>query len=287
MGFRSSWLAVRSGKEEAALHALKLRPRGTACDELEPGWYALRVNGWFLVVGSGGDHMDRLEEVSARALSAGGEALFWRANDTEMAARLAHYVEGRLDWALAHDSGARLRTEGVVPPQIDAILVEQRAAQASENAGIEGNLRVDHLYEAAHLAGEALTGFRHDHFDAPPNCRFEVLRPSDELPPREIQERHGPFDVRFAVEVSLPTQVTLRPLKAVTVERFVVLDYANGELRNGFELAGGHLARDEERALELPSQEAVLTVLLSRFWGVQRLVVRVPKAVGNNSPRLN
>ncbi len=82
---------MRGGQPEAALAATDLRLTQSESDMLETGWWVLRVGDWFVVVESGWDHIDRVRESHAAELSShdDDEVIFWTANDSSMAARMA------------------------------------------------------------------------------------------------------------------------------------------------------------------------------------------------------
>lgn len=224
---------------------------------LDTGWYGLQVGGHYLVIGSGWDYLDRLSEAQAIALSAHGDAYFWSADDTTMCSRMAAHRDGALVWAFTHDEETPVKLEGAVPEVVKGMVAAQQERQKKE-AG--GEYSVDYVYDAAHLAGLELLGFRHDAVDAPAGTSFEVLRAVEAPPP--VVQRKGPLSLQLEASRD-GSSAELEAREAIEVTRILVLSFADGELSGVSEHAGRALAAGERIGLWCPSGEWKLQVSLA------------------------
>ena len=259
---------MEAAASSAALARLKLRDVGKRESALDIGWYGLSLRDHYLIIGSGWDHLGRIEEAHARELSRGGRAFFWSADDTPMTARAAAFADGAQLWSLTHDGTTA--TEGPLPEAIVRALAQQRERQDAERDG------VDHLYEAAHVVGDALFGFRHDVFDAPEGASFAVLRPADEPEPTRAKQEHPPFSVDFVGDYDGSFKVWLEATKTVELARVLALHFDDEGLRSAAEFEAGRLAKGERRSFVLPDARSVLCIDLAGFWRTRRLELRVP-----------
>ncbi len=255
MGFRSKWIAVPAALKAKALEAAKLVASGKTVRLLETGWYGLQVGGRYVVIGSGWDYMDRMSEGQARALSSAGEAYFWAADDTTMCSRMSAHRDGALVWAFTHTEETPVELEGAVPDEVRGIVVRQQERQ--KEAG--GEYSVDYVYDAAHLAGLELLGFRHDAVDAPAGTSFEVLRAVDAPPP--VVQRNGPLALHLEASRD-GTSAELEARESIEVSRILVLSFEDGELSGVSEHAGRALAAGERISLWCPEGEWELQVTL-------------------------
>lgn len=251
MGFRSKWLAVPHIGRTAALEATGLVLKGTQSKFLETGWYGLTLREHFIVVGSGWDHQGRITEAQALRLSNLGETFFWSADDTTMCSYMSAQLEGVARWSFTHDDEHAARIIGSAP---EAVLTAVREQQAKHREG------VDYVYEAAHVAGERLTGFRHDWVDAPEGVQFEVLR-AVEAPPPEVQ-RKGPFAVHLEREANA-TLVEVEALEALADVAFHLLHYRRGELAGVDTHASRPLVVGQRVSLTCPLEHWALRVIVS------------------------
>ncbi len=167
MGFRSTWIAVQRARRDSALKRFALR-EGEPVDMVETGLYGLSVGDWYVVIGSGSDHLGLLAPDDAKALSGDSGALFWFADDGLMQSHLSAYREGTCSWSLDSENAAA-RIEGAAPEIVMQTLRAQRSLQEAE-----ADPGVDSVYEVAHLVGQALVGFRHDE-DAPEGAELREL----------------------------------------------------------------------------------------------------------------
>jgi hypothetical protein len=199
MGYRSHWIAIEHDEASPLLDALGLEPTEQSEDWMDTGVWLARSGPWWVVCGSGWDHMDTVPEAVAVALSHHHRALFWQASDGSMTARMSEWRAGETRWELTHADVETTFTGA--PPDIAARLHEQaRERQAAE----EG--RVDHVYEVAHALGEALTGFRHDRDNG---LTYTLLRarPVPESVPKT--EDWWQTRLTFEVQTGLPWAVTV------------------------------------------------------------------------------
>lgn len=160
MGFRASWLAVKTDDLAAVLGVVGLRQEHELHEAVyDTGHYALKLASWWVVIGDGSEAMHTVQEHHAPELSAGTEALYFTCNDTSMCARLVAFQDGQETWALDYDgsNGPGKNELSGAPPA----LVAKAIALAQEEQDKAGR-QVDHLYDAAPEIGLALTGFRHD-----------------------------------------------------------------------------------------------------------------------------
>ena len=184
--------------------------------------------------------METVTERVAEALSTSSRVLFWRADDSTMEGRLVSYLLGRAEWSLTHTDAQPANIEGPAPEVVRAAVDEARKLQV-------GVTDVDHLYEAVHVAGKGLVGFRHDEGDDA-DIYEELTRP-------ELQRviREGPFEAVFDFSY---WSVTVRALRAVTVDRVLILSFSPGEteLPEGVqEVEGLSLAEGETWSWSLPN----------------------------------
>lgn len=157
MGYRCRWIATRDGGQ-ALLSLLKLERQGRSQGPVyEPGLLGVQMpSGWYVTVGDGRGYMDEVREEHAVAVSQGGEALFYYLNGGDNEARLAHYVGGRLAWALEYGQMAdRPQQSGTVPFEI-----AQSLARVVEEAQEPDGVHFGKLCDGIGEAGFQLTGFR-------------------------------------------------------------------------------------------------------------------------------
>lgn len=238
MGFRSSWIAVRSTSTAEALQALAVVDTGERTNSMEGGLWATSRGEWTVVCGSGWDFMDDIEEEHARLLSAGGEALFWTADDTPMCARMVMFADCAPLWSLTYD-GTRGVSEPVLEGDVPELVRAAWARQADLQAKAGGvSADVDHLYETAHEAGRRLVGFCHDDLDAPPGGPpFRLLRRAGEaVAPAAVPTTNpivaGDDCIRLEIDGASwgGFVLTIRVSAPVRIVRAMKLDYEDGGL---------------------------------------------------------
>jgi len=160
MGYRASWLAVKTDDLDAVLQVVGL-VRGEELHEAvyDIGHYAVKLATWWVVIGDGSEAMHTVQENHAQVLSAGTEALYFTCNDTSMCARLVAFQNREQAWSLDYDgsNGPGKNELSGAPPALVATAIAN--AQEEQN---KATRQVDYLYDAAPEIGLALTGFRHD-----------------------------------------------------------------------------------------------------------------------------
>ncbi|MFT3712515.1 MAG: hypothetical protein QM817_33120 [Archangium sp.] len=163
MGFRVGWVATRNTNLEEVVELLGLQvERAMTADDFDVGIRALRSKEWLVVSGDGSDYQDVVTASHAEKLSKGGEAMHFWCSDTSMGATFCCYRDGKEVWSIEYDGSegpGEPATTGILPPAWNEIL-----AQCRKNQDADGR-EVDHMYDAAPTLGQALTGFRHDHFE--------------------------------------------------------------------------------------------------------------------------
>lgn len=266
MGFRSTWIAVPTDNADRALAATRLTAAGES-DILETGWWLVELGDWSIVVGSGWDYMERITEEQARSLATPGEAYFWFADDSSMTAQMRLFRDGEEVWSLEHHEGAPT-LRGDAPAAATEALAEQRAEAHAPDA----SANVDYLYEAAHIAGQRIVGFRHDE---DPDGTLRELVPADV--PKRI-ERCGPIDVEIIELPGMDTHVVLRARRKANITRIIERQFdRDGELRGVIEREGFQLARGAEERLYVHSPFAPIhfTIELSGLLGARTHDVQI------------
>lgn len=159
MGYRETWIAVRSLDRDHILHALELRPvdqpmsnfGGPALFELESGWKIVSFDSADL----------RLNE--ARSLGEQAETITVTLSDTVMFSTCVAFKDGEQAWSVTHDAemGSRsLQVEG--EPPLPFAEIRDRLLAEQDRADSEGGLPVDHVYDIPIELARTITGFRHD-----------------------------------------------------------------------------------------------------------------------------
>ena len=268
MGFRSTWIAVPRSETERALAVTGLAAAGES-DTFETGWWLVELGEWTVIVGSGWDYMGRLTEEQTRALATPGEAIFWYADDSSMTAQMAQFRAGELAWSLAHHEG-----KPVITGDTPTIVSEAVAQQRSKQVGPDAQPNVDYLYEAAHIAGERIVGFRHDDVQLA-SATLRELVPSDAA---KRVEQCGPIDVEIIELPGMDTHVVIRARRRAQVERIVERQFdRDGDLRVVIEVEGFELRRGEEHRVNVcsPFPRIDFTVELKGLLGTKAHDVRV------------
>lgn len=258
MGYRSSWIAVAVDRRPHALRVVGLRDTGARSSDLETGLFGLALPRWYVALGSGWDFMGKINEAHAQELSAGGQAIFWTADDSSMAARVACYQDGRLLWAFDYDG--KPAVTGQLPAEVEAALAEAKRCQAAEEEG------VDHLYDVAHQGLKAIVGFRHD--ETPSGLDFEGLRPIEASEPHRTIQLGGPFRVEGILDPSGRADLIVEATRQVRVDRIQVLNFHAGELAGVVEHKGHLFSRGERRTFALQA-DGLLRIEISGIFTVR------------------
>lgn len=269
MGFRSSWIAVEKNAAEMALKKTELRATDNVGEELDTGWWGLSLNDWFVVIGSGWDHMERVTEQQAKELSLHSRSLFWTADDSEMCARMVEYRDGEMLWSLEHADGNPIVT-GDAPALLREVLRQQQEMQQAESD------MVDHLYGVAHLVGVGMVGFRHDESEPPAGSKFIVLRPHDEPEPVRVVKKQGVFRVEFMTDHHGASEVNIEATEAVHVEQFLTLTFQDDELQGVIAHAGGQMAPGDRRQFWLSGPNTQMTIVTSEQSGSESIEIKSP-----------
>lgn len=267
MGFRSRWVATRGGSKPDLIALVGLKDSGERSDLLDPGWWGLEVGDWFVVVGYGSDHLSRLEERHALAASKQGEAVFWEADDATLRARMATYADGRQVWTLQHDERIT-QTTGAVPEEALATLDALRSRQERETNG------VDRVYEAAHIAGERLVGFRHD-LCYPTEPVLWCLRPVEEPDTHRTESRKGPFIVRTTRRFHDESEISLELVKRTTVLAVCALTLDNGVVKTVIEHHARGLTVGVPQAFPVSPGGRLVVVYKGFLWN-KKLEIELP-----------
>ncbi|MEZ4317573.1 MAG: hypothetical protein R3F61_08710 [Myxococcota bacterium] len=176
MGFRASWLA--SSREVVRDLANEMGEAHPADEAEDVGVYELRRRDGAVLLASGGDDMDRIDRALAQQASAGGEVVWWRGDEGDMAAQVAVFAEGQELWAVAYDEA--IARSGAVPAWAEELLDRAQAEAAT--------VPHDACFEAVVVLGEKLAGLRFDEVERTP----WVERRAFELP------KQGPPPGTFA-----------------------------------------------------------------------------------------
>jgi hypothetical protein len=163
MGFRCRWIATRGRDRDELLARLRFKIVGELIEEVyDTGLYALELDGWFVVIGDGFDHMDKVKRAEAAKLSDGGDVICLVTDDSTMTFELAMFGGGAELWSIAYDGsdGVMAPTfEGAVPCAARALLARLEKEQARAGGP---KAEVDHIYGLAPAYAMELVGFRHD-----------------------------------------------------------------------------------------------------------------------------
>lgn len=182
MGYRCRWLATRGRERNDVLERLQLQIVGELIEEVyDPGFYALEVEDWLVVIGDGRDDMTKVKRNQAQKLSDGGEVLYLDMDDSVMAFELAMFRDNAEAWSVAYDG-----SDGVTDPQLHgAVPWDVRVLLArleKQQAGAGGpKAEVDHIYELGATYAGQLVGFRHD----------ETLGSGNHVPVWQVTETRG------------------------------------------------------------------------------------------------
>lgn len=176
MGYRSRWIAIQSSMDLAeVLRATGLVRTGEVDRELEVGLWMIERRGWAIIIGSGWDYMDLVDERMASNLAALGPTLRFYADDTPMRSSLTFVEHGAEVWAFEH-ANMQSQLRGSLPRQVRTAFESQVELQARDP-----DEDVDYVYDTAHLAGEALTGFRHEEYEPPEGTKPYIALAKAEL----------------------------------------------------------------------------------------------------------
>ena len=131
---------------------------GDRQDFSEPGFNAVEMPGWSILIADGSDYFLELGEEHAAALSNGGRSLLFMCSDTVMCTHLIEYADAAEVWRISYegvDGVSAAEITGSAPALVHEALAE---SQAEQNADPEA----DSIYDTTAKAGLAMTGFRHD-----------------------------------------------------------------------------------------------------------------------------
>ena len=179
MGYRCRWVAMRGRDRADVLARLKLAVKRELNEGVyDTGVYAVDADGWLVVIGDGGDFMDRIERADASRLSDGGEVIFLYTDDTPMRAEITSFVGGEAAWSLTYDGSdgvAAPALSGKLPEVAEGLIAQAREEQEAAGGAESG---VDHFYDVVAALGRELVGFRHD----------ETLSAGEHLPILELED---------------------------------------------------------------------------------------------------
>ena len=182
MGLRCRWLATRGRERDDVLEALRFRVVGELIEAVyDTGLYALEVDDWWVVIGDGFDHLDKVKRAAASALSAGGDVVYMYTDDAAMAFELTLFSGRKELWSIVYDGADGVTTprfQGAVPWAARTLLGTLEKEQAKAGGPKAG---VDHIYELAPMFARELVGFRHD----------ESLGSGDHVPVWQLAPRPG------------------------------------------------------------------------------------------------
>ena len=168
MGYRSSWMAARDASLEEMYAEYGVRDTGETTDLMDTGYYGTRRGVWAIVCADGRDYYAGLEASDAAALSAGRPAVYAYGDDGSMESAIFVFENGESTWSISYGEGA-FDVDGEPPEAVMAIL------RASEDE--QQTADYDCLYEAIHLVGAHLVGFRYDGTDpGPGDPPYSILR---------------------------------------------------------------------------------------------------------------
>lgn len=180
MGFRSTWLGVRGLELGRVLEVLDWEPTGAEEGLMETGLWAVRRGAWVVVCASGWEYMTLLAEEHGASLSKEAPALFWQGDDSSMVSSLVAYESGQETWSLFYDGQNGVSSPEVSEGEPEAVRLAVAQQQELQD---DAESDVDYLYESAHVAGDLLTGFRHDEGEPPDGEPLYLqLRPRTDPP---------------------------------------------------------------------------------------------------------
>ncbi len=156
-------MATRGRERDELLARLRFKIVGELIEEVyDPGLYALELDGWFVVIGDGSDHMDKVKRAEAAKLSDAGDVICLATQDSTMTFELAMFAEGAELWSITYDGSDGVTEptfKGAVPWAARTLLARLEKEQAKAG-GPKAN--VDHIYDLAPAYAMELVGFRHD-----------------------------------------------------------------------------------------------------------------------------
>ena len=176
MGYSQSWLAVKGKTRAEVLDALELRETGTREEIASSPIVGAELSaGWYLVVANRSEHRLTRDGVLQR-LSVGCEVITGDVEEHVMVSAAGGWNNGHRVWSVMHDgqrSVKHLETKGDLPAAFAGIRDKLLAQQQAE---VEGENAVDHMFDVPVELAKTLTGYRHD-AQAPTvhDTPFEVL----------------------------------------------------------------------------------------------------------------
>lgn len=163
MKFRCRWMATRGRDRDELLARLRFKIVGELVEEVyDTGLYALELDAWFVVIGDGSDHMDKVKRAEAAKLSDGGDVIWLATDDSTMTSELAMFGAGAQLWSTTYDGSDGVMEptfEGAVPWAARTLLARLEKEQARAGGP---KADVDHIYGLAPAYAMELVGFRHD-----------------------------------------------------------------------------------------------------------------------------
>ena len=173
MGFKHSWIAVQGLEPEHALAMLGMEVAEVLERDYFPDGIGMTTlpDGWLLFLA---DRSADALSGKLRALADAGPAVGCDISEMLMCSEAVGFEGGKQAWRVEYDCSAgryTLKTEGNLPPQLDAIFLEARAAQEAEGGEDAG---VDCMFDVPAKLAQSICGFMLGE-DGPEGC-FSQLR---------------------------------------------------------------------------------------------------------------
>lgn len=128
MGYRSTWIAVYKQPLDTVLETMGFERTGERDELSEPGFNAVEMPEWSILIADGSDYYTELGEAEAATLSRGGRSLLFTCSDTVMCTQLVEYANGNEVWRIDYEGingVSEAEVTGNAPPLVHEHLAER------------------------------------------------------------------------------------------------------------------------------------------------------------------